>query len=121
VRVLLDAHVSGRVIGRGLRERGHDVRAAAEERRLERWADSALLELAARERRVMITFDAHDFARLAGEWAAGGRHHAGLLLIAGIDHSEFGRVLRVIDATFAARPDQDAWRDHTAWGTRSGA
>lgn len=50
MRLLLDAHVSGRVVARRLRERGHDVRAANEEPRLDAWEDEALLELAATER-----------------------------------------------------------------------
>ena len=35
MRLFLDAHVSGRVIARSLRESGHDVRAANEELQLD--------------------------------------------------------------------------------------
>ncbi|MGI8513056.1 MAG: DUF5615 family PIN-like protein [Solirubrobacteraceae bacterium] len=118
MRLLLDAHVSARVIARVLRDRGHEVRAADEERTLDGWDDESLLELAAKEQRIMVTFNVRDFPRIVGQWAAAGRHHAGCLIIVGIDHSEFGLILRVIDAALAGRSDQDAWRDHAAWGTR---
>jgi len=118
MRLLLDAHVSGRVIARRLRERGHDVRAANEEPQLDAWEDEALLQLAAAERRVMVTFNVKDFPRICVEWAGAGKHHAGCLILVGIDHGEFGTVLRVIDAAFATRPDPADWRDYAAWGTR---
>jgi hypothetical protein len=38
----------------------------------------------------------------------------------GIDHGELGLILRVIDTALTARPDQAAWSDYTAWGTRRG-
>jgi Domain of unknown function (DUF5615) len=120
VRLFLDAHVSGRAVARGLRERGHDVRAADEERRLDGWEDEALLELATTEQRIMVTFNARDFGRIVGEWVAAGKHHAGCLIIVGIDHAEFGLILRVVDSALGARPDQTAWTDYTAWGTRGG-
>ena len=118
MRVFLDAHVSGRVIARVLRERGHDVRAANEEPQLDAWEDERLLELATAELRIMVTFNVKDFPRIAVDWAAAGKHHAGCLILVGIDHGEFGLILRVIETALAARPDQAAWRDYTAWGTR---
>jgi hypothetical protein len=45
VRLLLDAHISGRRIATALRKRGRDVRAADEERDLDGMTDEALLEL----------------------------------------------------------------------------
>lgn len=119
MRLFLDAHVSGRAIADVLRERGHDVRAADEERELDGSEDEALLELAAAEERIMVTFNVRDFPRIVGQWAAGGRHHAGCLMIVGIDHSEFGSTLRVIDAALTARVRQADWADHASWGTRS--
>jgi len=117
MRLFLDAHVSGRAIARALRERGHDVR-ADEERALDGWDDERLLRLATREQRVMVTFNVRDFPRIAGEWIAAGEHHAGCLIIVGIDHGEFGAILRVIDAALTAHPDQESWRDLAGWGTR---
>src|SRR5438105_4825039 len=121
MRLFLDAHVSGRAIAGALRERGHDVHAADEERELDGWDDEALLALAASERRIMVTFNVRDFPRILGEWAGGGKHHAGCLLVVGIDHAEFGLILRVIDTALAIRPAASAWRDYAAWGTRSSA
>lgn len=119
MRLFLDAHVSARRIAKALRERGHDVRAADEERELDGWEDEALLELAASERRIMITFNVRDYARLASEWAAAGASHAGMLLIVGVDHAEFGLTLRIIDHALERRPEQHAWVGYAAWGTRA--
>jgi len=118
VRLFLDAHVSARRVATALRER-HDVRAADEERELDGWDDERLLELATEEGRIMVTFNVADFARVATDWAAASRSHAGCLLIVGIDHAEFGLILRVIEHALSTRGDQDAWIDYTAWGTRS--
>lgn len=121
MRLLLDAHVSGRVIARALRERSHDVRATNEESQLEGWEDDALLELAAAEGRIMVTFNVKDFPRVVRDSAAAGKHHAGCLILVEIDHGEFGIILRVIDAAFVGRPEQADWRDYAAWGTRRGS
>ncbi len=118
MKPFLDAHVSGRRITTVLREQ-HDVRAADEERELDGWDDERLLALASDQRRIMVTFNVKDFARITTEWAAAGKSHAGCLLIVGIDHREFGLMLRVIDHARSTRPDQAAWIDYTAWGVRS--
>ena len=117
MRLFLDAHVSARRIATALREQ-HDVRAADEERELDGWDDERLLALATEERRIMVTFNVAAFARITTEWAAAGRSHAGCLLIAGVDHAEFGLILRVIEHALPTRPDQSAWIDYTAWDTR---
>jgi hypothetical protein len=117
VRLFLDAHVSAQRIATALREQ-HDVRAADEERELDGWDDERLLALAAEEGRIMVTFNVADLARVATEWAAATSSHAGCLLIAGINHREFGLILRVINHALSTRPDQAAWVDYTAWGTR---
>lgn len=119
MRLFLDAHVSARRIAAALREQGHDVRAADEERELDGWEDERLLELATTERRIMVSFNVKDFARLATEWAAAGTEHAGMLLIVGVDHAEFGLMLRIIEAALDARPTQGAWIGYAAWGTRA--
>ena len=119
MRLFLDAHVSGRRIATALRERGHDVRAADEERELDGWEDERLLELAAQEGRIMVTFNVKDFARLSSEWAAAGTRHAGCLMIVGIDHAEFGLTLRVIEAALAKRPEHRSWIDYAVWRTRA--
>jgi hypothetical protein len=96
VRLFLDALVSARRVATALRER-HNVRAADEQRELDGWDDERLLELATEEGRIMVTFNVADSARVAKDWAAASRSHAGCLLIVGIDHAEFGLILRVIE------------------------
>ena len=120
MRLFLDAHVSGRRIATVLRE-AHDIRAADAERELDGWDDERLLALATEEDRIMVSFNVADFARITAEWAAASRTHAGCLLIVGIDHAEFGLILRVIEHALSTRPDQEAWIEYTAWGTRSAA
>lgn len=121
MRLFLDAHVSGHRIADALRERGHDVRAADEERQLDGWEDERLLALAGAEDRIMVTFNVKDFARTVTEWSAGRATHAGCLLIVGIDHGELGLILRVVEAALRDRPEQQAWTDCAAWGTRARA
>ena len=118
MRLFLDAHVSARRIATALRDR-HDVRAADEERELDGSDDEQLLALATQERRIMVTFNVADFARITTEWAAANRPHAGCLLIVGIDHSEFGLILRVVDHALSTRAAQADWLNYTAWGTRT--
>ena len=109
---------AARRIATALREQ-HDVRAADEERELDGWEDERLLALATEQGRIMVTFNVRGFARITTEWAAAGKSHAGCLLIVGIDHSEFGLILRVIEHALSTRGEQAAWIDYTAWGVRS--
>lgn len=118
MRLLLDAHVSGRRIGTALRERGHDVLAVAEERSLDGSPDEELLELASGEQRIMVTFDAADFPRICREWLEIGRSHHGCAVLVGIRHHEFGAIMRALDAALEARSDPREWRDHLAFVSR---
>jgi hypothetical protein len=118
VRLLLDAHVSGARIARPLREGGHDVRAVDEERDLDGWDDEALLALAAVEERVLITFDVKDFPDIARRWAEAARRHAGLAIVVGIDHGEFGAILRTLEELFAERPAGSDWDSYTCFVSR---
>jgi hypothetical protein len=118
LRLLLDAHVSGPRIAVALREQGHEVRAADEERELDGWGDQALLELASAEGRIMVSFDVKDFPDIARSWAEADRPHAGLAIVVGIDHGEFGTILRALDQSFKARPAQDDWANYTCFVSR---
>ncbi len=118
MRLFLDAHLSARRIGVSLRQAGHDVRAADEERALDGWTDDELLALASGEGRIMVTFNLRDFPRIAQEWAEAGRPHAGCAIIVGMDHSEFGAILRTLEAVLAARPNQESWHDYTTFVSR---
>lgn len=101
-----------------LRSAGHDVRAADEERALDRWSDEDLLTLATREDRIMVTFNVRDFPHIVQEWAAAGRHHAGCAILVGIDHSEFGAIFRILNNAFTERPHQEDWQDFTVFISR---
>ncbi|HEX6539651.1 MAG TPA: DUF5615 family PIN-like protein [Candidatus Dormibacteraeota bacterium] len=118
MRLLLDAQLSGRVIGRHLRTAGHDVLALGDQRDYEGIDDAAVLELASREGRVLITHNVKDFPDILREWAEAGHHHAGCMIIVGVALNEFGELTRVIDAALAALPEQGAWRDHPLFVAR---
>ena len=118
MRLLLDAHISGPRIADALRAPGHDVRAADEERELDGWGDEAPLALASGEGRVMVSFDVKDFPEIARRWAEAGRTHAGLAIVVGIDHGEFGTILRVLEGLFEERSDPGEWREYTYFVSR---
>jgi hypothetical protein len=119
VRLFLDAHISARRVAGALRDRGHDVRAANDERELDGLADEQLLDLAAGETRVMITFDVKDFTVIARRWAEAGKRHAGLGIVVGIDHGELGVILDVLTRELSARPEQSGWTDLTLFISRA--
>lgn len=120
MRLFLDAHVSGPKIATALREIGHGVRAADEERALDGVDDSELLTLAASENRILITFNVRDFPGIARDWAEAGRQHAGCAIFVGIDHSEYGLIIRRLEEILASRPAPDDWRDYTCFVARGG-
>jgi len=119
--MFLDAHVSGRRLGRALRERGHDVFAASDHPDLDGVDDESLMRLAAQDGRIMVTHNVRDFAPIVVEWASTGRSHAGCVLVAGIDHSQYGVLLRGLGALFEAIPEQAGWVDMTMWLTPGSA
>lgn len=96
------------------------MRAVNEERSLDGYGDEELLALAAAEDRLLITFNARDFARISREWAEAGRSHAGCAILVAIDHSEFGLILRRLRTVLSERADPQSWRDYTCFISRSG-
>ena len=110
--------MSPRHVAGPLRTRGHDVRAAGEDPKLTRLRDDTLLAVAASEDRVLITFNARDFAQLSRRWADAGRNHAGCMIVAGVDHGEFSLVLNRIDEAFTRYPRPEDWRNVTLFLTR---
>jgi len=119
VRVLLDAHVSGRRIGRALRRAGHDVLALDSDDALSRLPDGEVLALAAGDGRIVVTCNIGDFARLAREWAEAGRSHAGVILVPD-PYVGPGPVLARLEAAFVAHPVQTDWVDRVAFLARAG-
>jgi predicted nuclease of predicted toxin-antitoxin system len=114
VRLLLDAHVSSRNVGRRLQEHGHDVRALDQEPALEGLEDDDVLRLAASEHRILVTHNVADFPRILRDWAAAQRAHAGIILVYGIDHNEFALIARGIQRWLELRPAQADWSDFPA-------
>ncbi len=113
MRLLLDAHISGRVVASRLRSQGHDVFALDEHRELEGIGDAEVLMLAAQQQRILITFNLRDFLPLVRQWAEEGRSHAGCVLLARIAQSDFGGILGRLEAAFRERPEQQTWIDLT--------
>jgi hypothetical protein len=120
MRLLLDAHVSGRRFGTALRAEGHAVRAVDEERTLDGCEDEEILALAAAERRILVTLDAADFPRIAREWLEMGKSHHGCAVVVGLGHHEFGAIMRALEAAFQLRANSEDWHDYLAFVSRLG-
>ena len=106
-RLLLDAHLSHRHLGEPLRRRGHDVLCLDERRDLDGLADTAVMELACRSRRIFVTANHADFAPLLRDLAEAGGHHAGCVLLAGVRHDAYGVILRGLERALATYTDWD--------------
>lgn len=117
-RLLLDANISGRAIGRALRDRGHDIHAIDAEKNLEGLKDENVLELAISENRVLITANVGDFLPLIAALAASSRSHTGCILIPNSFRNEdFGPLISAIDSELKTTPP-DSWTDRVGWARR---
>jgi predicted nuclease of predicted toxin-antitoxin system len=115
MRLLLDAHISGRVVGKALAESGHDVRALDSDPELEGLPDSRVLELAAAGGRVLITANIRDFEPLLRRWAGEGRSHSGVILIPrSVRNEAFGTLISGIQNTLTGI-GQERWVNRTEW------
>lgn len=115
MRLLLDAHISGRTVGKALGESGHDVRALDSETDLEGLADPDVLALAVSERRVLVTANIRDFEPLLAQWAGEGRSRAGVILVpASVRNEDFGVLISGIQKTLAS-VERDRWTDRVEW------
>ena len=110
MRLLLDANLSPHGIANPLQNTGHDVLALASDPTLEGLDDPLVLELAAAEQRLLITRNSRDFAPLAREWAEASRHHAGLILIWTLDHTQFAAIVTGVGRYLERWPEQQRWR-----------
>jgi hypothetical protein len=116
MRLFLDAHLSGRSIGRPLRAQGHDVRVVDEEHDLNGLDDELLLSLASNDARILITVNAKDFLRIVGRWAESGSVHAGCMLIPyTFRQDQFGAIVTGISVLLDRTADQEARRDRVEW------
>jgi predicted nuclease of predicted toxin-antitoxin system len=118
MRILLDVHVSSRYLGRPLIEQGHDVHALDVDERNRELVDVELLELAAAERRILITHNVKDFAPELRRRQEAGAHHDGCILVT-LPHTAYGEILRQLEVLFAVIPRAADWRDRAVWISRS--
>lgn len=81
LRCLLDEQLS-REIARLLRERGLDAQAVQERSALVARPDEQLMDVAAAEKRALVTNNVKHFRPVAAERLARGAGHAGLILLA---------------------------------------
>ena len=120
MRLLLDAHLSGKVIGRQLRSKDHHVRALDEHRELDGIDDSEVLALATAERRILITHNVKDFPDILREWAEAGRPHAGCIVIVGIQLDQFGLLIGAIETALERGANQEDWINRVVLIGRTG-
>ena len=121
MKILLDAHISGWTVGKGLAGGAdvHDVRALDSEVELEGIPDPEVLEPAAAEGRVLVTANVRDFAPLLGEWAGEGRRHAGVILVpSSVRNEAFGVFISGIEKTLGGTTQED-WVDRVEWLLRT--
>jgi hypothetical protein len=119
MRILLDAHICGRTVGKALIERGHDVLALDSEVELEGLSDPEVLELGAAEGRVLVTANIRDFEPLLREWADESRPHAGVILVPpSVRNEAFGVLISGVQKTLADAT-WEVWTDRVAWLRRA--
>jgi predicted nuclease of predicted toxin-antitoxin system len=115
LRLLLDAHLSGRVVGKSLTRSGHDVRALDQEPELEGLPDTSVLELATAEGRVLVTANIRDFEPILREWAGEMRSHSGVILVpSSVRNEDFGILVQGIEKTLSLA-SQKGWADRVEW------
>lgn len=119
MRILLDAHVSGRAVGKALIESGHDMRALDSEVEFEGLPDPEVLELAATESRVLVTANVRDFEPLLREWAGESRPHAGVIFVPpSVRNEDFGVLISRVQKTIADTA-QEEWVNRVEWLLRA--
>jgi predicted nuclease of predicted toxin-antitoxin system len=114
VKLLLDEHHSPRIAAE-LVKVGFDVVAGSSQPHTRNITDEELLEVAAADRRVLVTENVADFMVLATRWAADQRKHSGIVLT---HHGKFNRsrssypgsLIRALSAFLKAPPPAgDSW------------
>ena len=90
---------------------GNDVLALDEHRELDGISDPEVLDLAAQQGRILVTFNVRDFAPILRAWAERQQSHAGCLLLVGIGQEEFGVILERIAEVLEKGPQQSGWAD----------
>lgn len=112
---MLDVHLSGPVVGRALRERGHEVLAADQSPELRELEDPELLRLAKEEGRILVTSNVGDFMEYITEWAYAGESHAGFIMVAyQVKKERFGLLIRGMQQLLEGT-SQEQWIDRIRW------
>src|SRR5438874_3670725 len=92
-----------------LRLRGHDAVGVDERIDLRGASDEVLVDVAAREGRVIVTRNIRDFVRIHNERAGRGDHHGGILLVHGRRFPEgrgaVGRLVTALHERLCASSD----------------
>jgi predicted nuclease of predicted toxin-antitoxin system len=115
VRLLLDAHLSGRVIGKALRAAGHDVFALDEHRDLEGIDDEEVLQLASADDRILFTQNVKDFPEILRDWAHRQKSHSGCVILVGVGLFEFGVIIGRIEECLSIYPEQSDWHERAVF------
>ena len=104
--LLLDADVPP-ALADALQKLGYDVLAASGDPALGSLSDAELLAEAARQDRVVVTFNVVDFVALTRELARANRAHGGVILIHSrtFKRSDVGGIARHLDALVRSRRD----------------
>lgn len=115
MRLILDAHVSGPVVGEALKREGHDVFAVDQHSDLEGMSDEDLLALATEEGRILVTANVRHFLPLVTERSIRGESHPGCILIPrSVRGEDFGAIisgtLALVEGT-----SQEGWVDRVDW------
>lgn len=119
MRILLDAHISGRTVGKALVESGYDVRALDSEIEFEGLSDPEVLELAAAEGRVLVTANIRDFEPLLREWADESQPHTGVILVpSSVRNEAFGVLISGVKKMIADTT-QEEWVNRVEWLRRA--
>ncbi|HEX6507738.1 MAG TPA: DUF5615 family PIN-like protein [Chloroflexota bacterium] len=113
MRLILDANLSPKRIGSALAKRGHDVLSLASDAALGALDDPQVLQLAADQKRILVTRNSRDFAPLLRQWSEEGRHHPGCILIWTLGHHEFGAIINGVVSLMREHPEQQHWKDLT--------
>lgn len=84
---------------------------------MERIPDEVLLEMAAADRRILVTHNIKDFARIVHQRPPE-KTHSGLMLIPrSIRPNDFGALISVIHGTISNLSDEE-WIDRVEWMRR---
>lgn len=107
--LLLDEMLSPAIAVRLNESTDLDVAAVSTRSDLRGSADSTILEAAAAEGRIVVTYNIRDFALLSQSWAAVGRLHSGLLFVSHKSHPADRNHIGRLVAALTERAKRDDW------------